>query len=72
MKQSKQQSKPTYCDNCGGRTGFGFGVEPLRYDTCVCTSKCAQELFNKTNRRQNEISWYGSKESTTHLKMYDS
>ena len=50
-KQTQQKTKPTFCDNCGGRTGFGFGVEPLRYDTCVCTSKCAQELFNKTNRR---------------------
>jgi len=51
VKQTQQKIKPTYCDNCGGRTGFGFGVEPLRYDTIVCTSKCGQELFNTERRK---------------------
>ena len=51
MKQSEKKTKPTYCQNCGGRTGFGFGVEPMRYDTICCSTKCGKEIFNLERRR---------------------
>ena len=45
MKNKKvKKTKPTYCLNCDNRTGFGFGVEPMRYDTICCSSKCFDEI----------------------------
>jgi len=43
--KAKKIAKPTYCANCKERTGFGFGVEPMRYDTICCSSKCARLIF---------------------------
>ena len=43
--KTKKKAKPTYCANCKERTGFGFGVEPMRYDTICCSSKCAGIIF---------------------------
>ncbi len=51
VKQTQQKIKPTYCDNCGGRTGFGFGDEPMRYDTICCSSECANKIFNTERRK---------------------
>ena len=43
--KAKKKAKPTYCLNCGERTGFGFGKEPMRYDTVCCSSKCARLIY---------------------------
>ena len=51
MKQSEKKTEPTYCQNCGSRTGFGHGVEPMRYDTICCTSECANKIFNPERRK---------------------
>jgi len=48
----------TYCLNCGGKTGYGFGVEPKRYDTVCCSSKCLKVLekdfFRYSNKEQRK------------------
>ena len=41
-----KQDKKTYCLHCNGRTGFGFGIEPMRIDTICCSSKCAKIINN--------------------------
>jgi len=41
-----KQDKKTYCWICNGRTGFGFGIEPMRIDTICCSSKCAKIINN--------------------------
>ena len=38
--QMKEKNKITYCEICKEQTGFGFGKEPMRYDTGCCSSKC--------------------------------
>ena len=45
-KTSERKSKPTYCWKCGGLTGFGFGVEPLRHDIAWCSSECHHKFYN--------------------------
>ena len=37
--------EPTVCLHCGQPTGYGYGPEPGRYDTVVCSSACAGELY---------------------------
>jgi len=44
--KTKKEPTPTYCWQCNKRTGFGFGVEPLRYDIHWCTSKCHAKFYN--------------------------
>lgn len=44
---TKTETKLTYCWICNSRTGFGFGVEPMRYDTVCCTTKCANIIRGK-------------------------
>ena len=39
------QVKPTVCLHCGQPTGYGYGPEPGRYDTVVCSSAWAGELY---------------------------
>ena len=41
----------TYCLHCGGRTGFGVGIEPKRYDIHWCSSKCWQAFFQQAPKR---------------------
>ena len=41
--KAKKIAKPTYCEICGERTGYGFGKEPTRYDSTCCSSKCWKE-----------------------------
>ena len=47
-----KQDKKTYCLHCNGRTGYGFGIEPMRYDTICCSSKCAKEIFKHNPIRE--------------------
>jgi hypothetical protein len=43
-------SKPaTYCWNCKGQTGYGFGKEPTRHDKHWCSSECWKEFFNEVS-----------------------
>jgi len=50
-----KQDKKTYCLHCNGRTGYGFGIEPMRYDTICCSSKCANEIFKHTPIREKRV-----------------
>ena len=45
MKEDEKKIIPTYCWKCGGLTGFGFGVEPLRHDIAWCSSECHQKFY---------------------------
>ena len=40
------EEEGTTCQNCGEPTGYGRGSEPTRYDTLVCSTKCARILYN--------------------------
>ena len=33
------------CLHCGQPTGYDKGPEPSRYDTLVCSTECAMELY---------------------------
>jgi hypothetical protein len=46
IAEEKKESKGTTCQNCGEPTGYGRGSEPTRYDTLVCSTKCAKILYN--------------------------
>ena len=40
------EEEGTTCQNCGEPTGYCRGSEPTRYDTLVCSTKCAKILYN--------------------------
>ena len=42
----KKTKKKNHCLNCGGESGFGFGVEPFRYDIHWCSSECHNKFYN--------------------------
>lgn len=58
MKDKKKEQE-TYCEICGGRTGFGFGVEPNRYDTICCSSKCATIIHDLPHNKEEAKRKYG-------------
>ena len=46
-KENKvKEPTPTYCCQCNKRTGYGFGIEPMRYDIHWCTSECHAKFYN--------------------------
>ena len=45
-EEEEKENKGTTCQNCGEPTGYGRGSEPTRYDTLVCSTKCARILYN--------------------------
>ena len=49
-------NKKTYCWNCNGKTGYGFGIEPMRIDIAWCSSICWQEFYQAPigKKRQEE------------------
>ncbi len=47
----ESEAEDTYCQHCGQPTGYGRGSEPSRYDTLVCSTECAKELF------PNDYNW---------------
>ena len=51
------ENKKTYCWICNGRTGFGFGIEPMRIDTICCSSKHAKIINNPVEARQYGITY---------------
>lgn len=59
--KAKKIAKPTYCWICNERTGFGFGVEPMRYDTICCSSKCAKIINNPAKAKQHGITYLNLK-----------
>ena len=38
-KDWDKEEEVTTCHHCDARTGFGYGVEPLRYDTNFCSTE---------------------------------
>jgi len=52
-----KDKKKTYCWICNGRTGFGFGIEPMRYDTICCSSECGKIINNPVEARQYGITY---------------